>query len=154
MKILLSLTLLLASGLAAATPDFRDARDFDLDAYRGDVVYLDFWASWCVPCRLSFPWLIDMQESHEKDGLRVIAVNVDSDRGDADSFLHGQATNFPIVLDPNGEIAQQYQIQGMPSSVLIGRDGKILQTHTGFRQQDKPHLEAALKAALHSGDPR
>jgi thiol-disulfide isomerase/thioredoxin len=108
------------------------ADGLDLSAYRGKVVYLDFWASWCTPCRLSFPWMNDLQQSYEHSGLVVIGVNVDHDRALADEFLHSSSPAFKIVYDPNGDIAGKYDFKDMPTSVLIGRDGRVHFTHNGF----------------------
>ena len=108
------------------------AADLDLSAYRGKVVYLDFWASWCTPCRLSFPWMNEIQQSYGRDGLVVIGINVDHDRALADAFLRASAPGFKIVYDPSGAIASQYNFRDMPTSVLIGRDGKVHFTHDGF----------------------
>ena len=108
------------------------ADSLDLAAYRGKVVYLDFWASWCNPCRASFPWMNQMQSSLGTKGLVVIAVNVDHDRELADEFLQSNGADFKVVYDPDGQIARQYNFKDMPTSILIGRDGKIRSVHIGF----------------------
>jgi thiol-disulfide isomerase/thioredoxin len=108
------------------------ADGLDLSAYKGKVVYLDFWASWCTPCRVSFPWMNEIQETYGRKGLVVIGVNVDRDRGLADEFLQSSSAQFKIVYDPNGKIAGEYNFKDMPTSILIGRDGKIHYTHNGF----------------------
>jgi thiol-disulfide isomerase/thioredoxin len=108
------------------------ADTLDLSAYRGKVVYLDFWASWCNPCRTSFPWMNQMQSSLGHKGLVIIAVNVDHDRELADEFLQSNGADFKVVYDPDGEIARQYNFRDMPTSILIGRDGKIRSVHNGF----------------------
>jgi thiol-disulfide isomerase/thioredoxin len=123
-----SVALLIAS--AARSADQTSA--IDLSAYAGKVVYLDFWASWCAPCRLSFPWLNAMEETLGPKGLVVIGVNVDRDRGPADEFLRENSAHFRIVYDPEGRIARKYDFQGMPTSILIGRDGKMHSMHSGF----------------------
>jgi len=105
----------------------------DLEQYKGKyVVYLDFWASWCIPCRESFPWINKINSEYGEAGLKVIAINLDSNREDADIFLKQQHANFEIVFDPEGKFAQDFDIQGMPSSVLIGRNGKVYSQHIGF----------------------
>jgi len=129
---------LLASAIAAmalGAAHAAAAPALDLSAYKGKVVYLDFWASWCAPCRLSFPWMADLQSSFAQKGLVVIAVDVDHDRAAAERFLQGNFTDFRVVFDPKGEIASKYRISGMPSSVLIGRDGRVRFSHVGFFQQ-------------------
>lgn len=114
----------------------------------GQVIYVDFWASWCAPCRKSFPWMHDMQARYEKQGLRLIAVNLDKDRQLVDQFLQTYPTNFTIAYDPEAKLAKQYGLKGMPSSYLIGRDGSIKMTHVGFSEKDKQRLEQAIKNEL------
>jgi thiol-disulfide isomerase/thioredoxin len=125
-----------------------DGGDFRLDAYRGKVVYLDFWASWCGPCKQSFPWMNAMQAKYADKGLVVVAVNVDVARDDAAKFLKAVPAQFKIAYDPTGQVAQQYAIKGMPSSFLIGRDGKVRSMHTGFNAGAREQLERALDDAL------
>jgi cytochrome c biogenesis protein CcmG, thiol:disulfide interchange protein DsbE len=124
------LPLLLLLILPSVSP--AQAEGLDLSAYRGKVIYLDFWASWCTPCRLSFPWMNDLQQSYANDGLVVIAVNVDHDRALADAFLRSNSPGFKVVYDPDGNIAGKYDFKDMPTSVLIGRDGRVHYTHDGF----------------------
>ncbi|MGB8364384.1 MAG: TlpA disulfide reductase family protein [Rhizomicrobium sp.] len=104
----------------------------NLSAYKGKVVYLDFWASWCIPCRLSFPWMNDLQNTLGNRGFVVVAVDVDHDRELADEFLQANDAQFRIVYDPEGAIARKYNFRDMPTSILIGRDGKIRSVHNGF----------------------
>jgi cytochrome c biogenesis protein CcmG/thiol:disulfide interchange protein DsbE len=108
----------------------------ELDALRGKVVYLDFWASWCVPCRQSFPWMQTIETTYESKGFTVIAVNLDHDRADADAFLKQFQPDFQVRFDPEGRLAQQFNVRGMPTSVLIDRHGAVRFTHIGFRPQD------------------
>ncbi|MGB5397846.1 MAG: TlpA disulfide reductase family protein [Gammaproteobacteria bacterium] len=122
--------------------------ELDLASLRGKVVYLDFWASWCKPCQKSFPWMRELKSAYESRGLEVVAVNLDKDRALADSFLKQLDVNFVVAFDGSGSTASDYQLKGMPSSYLIGRDGKIYATHVGFRDQDKQKLEAAIQKLL------
>lgn len=123
-----------------------------LEALRGKVVLLDFWASWCTPCRLSLPWMSAMQARHGAAGLRVVAVNVDRQRAAADAFLRAMQPQMGapllIAFDPAGETPERYGAKAMPTSVLIGADQRVLLRHAGFRDDDKPALEAAIAAAL------
>lgn len=137
-----------ATGVLAAQPA-GTAGQLDLAAYRGKVVYLDFWASWCGPCRQSFPWMNRMHHQYGKDGLVVLAVNMDQVRGDADGFLKKFPADFAIHFDPAGQLAQSFKVRGMPTSVLLDRDGKTLLVHEGFRSKDPPELEASIRKALH-----
>ena len=120
----------------------------DLRALQGQVVYLDFWASWCKPCLKSFPWMKEMKSTYANQGLEIVAVNLDKDRKLADKFLKKIQVNFPVAFDPDGVTATQYKLLGMPSSFLIGRDGKLHTSHIGFREKDKPKIEAAIRQLL------
>jgi thiol-disulfide isomerase/thioredoxin len=119
-----------------------------LDSYKGKVVYLDFWASWCGPCRKSFPWMNDIYRANERKGLVIIAVNLDQERTLADKFIAEWQPDFSIFFDPNGTLASQFQVKGMPSAVIIGRDGKIRYTHTGFHQDKLEQYEQELLELL------
>jgi cytochrome c biogenesis protein CcmG/thiol:disulfide interchange protein DsbE len=120
----------------------------DLTGLRGRVVYLDFWASWCGPCRQSFPWMETMKSTYEGQGLRIVAVNLDRDRADADKFLNQFHPTFDVRFDPKGELAEFYKVQGMPSSVLIDRQGVARFTHVGFRPIDGAMYEAQVRELL------
>lgn len=122
--------------------------EVNLEELRGKVVYLDFWASWCKPCVKSFPWMAKMKTAYQDQGLEIVAVNLDTDRKMADAFLKKVEVNFIIAYDPDGDTASQYKLRGMPSSFLIGRDGKLYATHIGFRDKDKPKIEQAIKQLL------
>lgn len=122
--------------------------EVNLESFRGKVVYLDFWASWCKPCVKSFPWMVKMKTAYQDQGLEIVAVNLDTDRKMADDFLKRVEVNFEIAYDPDGDTANQYKLRGMPSSFLIGRDGKLYATHIGFRDKDKPKIEQAIKQLL------
>lgn len=123
-----------------------------LAAYRGRWVWLDFWASWCGPCRQSFPWMNALQARHATAGLQVLAVNLDRDRADADRFLAQQPAGFAVAFDPSGSVARRYALRGMPSSVLIGPDGRVRWTHQGFRAVDQAGLAQRIADAL-GGSP-
>jgi cytochrome c biogenesis protein CcmG/thiol:disulfide interchange protein DsbE len=120
----------------------------DLHDYHGRVVYLDFWASWCGPCRQSFPWMQLMKNSYQDRGLTVIAVNLDKSRAEADKFLSHFNPTFEVRFDPNGGLAEGYKVHAMPSSVLIDRHGVVRSTHEGFRPVDEPAFEAQVRELL------
>jgi cytochrome c biogenesis protein CcmG/thiol:disulfide interchange protein DsbE len=136
------ITCLLVFGAAHAEPPL------DLDGFRGRVVYLDFWASWCAPCRQSFPWMQAMKDAYEHQGLAVVAVNLDRNRGDADAFLAQFHPNFDVRFDPQGKAAAGFKIHGMPTSVIIDRHGVVRFTHIGFRPVDQVAYEAQLREIL------
>src|SRR4051812_13390131 len=107
-RAVLGLFVLLAGACASASAS--PAPGLDLDRYRGKVVVVDFWASWCKPCRQSIPWLNEMRSRHAKDGLVVIGVNVDAERADAERFLRAVPIDFEVVFDPDGELAQRFKV--------------------------------------------
>ena len=124
------------------------AADLDLNAYRGKVVYLDFWASWCGPCKQSFPWMENLKDTYGRQGLAVIAVNLDMDRADADKFLERFRPTFEVRFDPKGELAALYKVRAMPSSVLIDRHGVARFTHEGYRPVDGAAYETQVQELL------
>jgi len=138
------------ASLASASP--AAAEDFSLAAYKGKVVYLDFWASWCTPCKLSFPWMNDLARSYAQKGLVVIAVNVDHDRAAASAFLHDTPASFPVIYDPDGKIAERFNVKDMPTSVLIGRDGTVHYVHQGFTPSQEGDYAGHVLALL-AGTP-
>ncbi|OED44233.1 hypothetical protein AB833_01920 [Chromatiales bacterium (ex Bugula neritina AB1)] len=123
-----------------------DAR-FDLDSYKGKVVYVDFWASWCTPCRASFPFMQSLAEEYG-DSLQIVAINVDKNRADADRFLERFNINFDIVYDSEGVLAQSFEVKGMPTSYLYNREGQLISYHIGFRNKDIGELESAIARTI------
>ncbi|MFZ6844642.1 TlpA family protein disulfide reductase [Undibacterium sp. RuTC16W] len=119
-----------------------------LSDFKGKLVYLDFWASWCGPCKKSFPWMNAMQSKYESQGFKIIAVNVDTDIGDWKNFLATVPANFDIALDPKGITAKLFDIKGMPTSILIGRDGKVIAQHSGFNDETRNRIEKEIQLQL------
>jgi cytochrome c biogenesis protein CcmG/thiol:disulfide interchange protein DsbE len=119
-----------------------------LAALRGKVVYIDFWASWCAPCKLSFPFMNDLQARYQSKGFEVVAVNLDARREAADRFLAQIPARFQVAFDAKGDSARRFEVKAMPSSFLVGRDGRLLATHRGFRDEDRQGLEARIVSAL------
>jgi thiol-disulfide isomerase/thioredoxin len=119
-----------------------------LAAMKGKVVYVDFWASWCKPCKQSFPFLNELQAKYQARGLQVVGVNVDAKREDATGFLAETPAQFAIGFDAKGEHARRFDVKSMPSSVIVGRDGKVLAVHRGFKAEDRAELERLVAAAL------
>ena len=121
---------------------------FDLTDYKGKVVLLDFWASWCVPCRRSFPWMNGMQEKYGDDGLVIIGVNMDSDPADRNEFLQEYPAQFTIINDPDGELARAHDVIAMPSSYIFDRDGVLVTRHMGFKVKRQDEYEDILVESL------
>ena len=150
--IFLLLTFLISpAALASKAPVFDlpgDSGPVSLQQYRNQVVYIDFWASWCVPCRYSFPWMNEMQERYGEDGLKVIGINVDKDKAMAQKFLELVPASFDIAYDPEGEVADLYSLKVMPSSYLIDRDGNLVHAHKGFKTSDGSRMEDMIRKLL------
>jgi len=125
-------------------PDGR----LDPTAFEGKVVYLDFWASWCKPCRASFAWMEDMHERYQEYGLVVVAINLDHAPDDAQHFLDKMKPTFAIKRDVNARMARAYDLEGMPSSYLYDRSGTLYRTHVGFRDRDQVTLESDIRKLL------
>ncbi|MEP6996748.1 MAG: TlpA disulfide reductase family protein [Betaproteobacteria bacterium] len=139
----------LATGVGDPAPAFtlRDANGgtVALDALRGHVVYVDFWASWCGPCRRSFPWMNDMQRRYGGKGLTIVAINVDKNPADAARFLERYPAQFAIAYDRDGTTPLAYGVQGMPSSYLVDTRGKVVQVEQGFHDERKDALEQRIQ---------
>ncbi|MEO6929768.1 MAG: TlpA disulfide reductase family protein [Casimicrobiaceae bacterium] len=148
----LSVPFAMALTVGAPAPGFalpdRDAQTVSLAALRGHVVYVDFWASWCGPCRKSFPWMNAMQQKYGAQGLRIVAVNVDKRRSDADKFLAQVPAQFTTVFDASGTAPAAYAVQAMPSSVLVDAAGNVSLVEEGFRDERRDELEARIRALL------
>ena len=142
-----------ASAAEAEAPASRivPAAEFHLADYAGRVVLLDFWASWCKPCRKSIPWLAEMQRHHGPRGLTVVAVNLDKDIAAAKGLLKGLGGQMVVVADPDGILAEQFQLQGMPSSFHFDREGRQAGSHVGFLPEEAPAREAEIVKLLESG---
>jgi thiol-disulfide isomerase/thioredoxin len=119
-----------------------------LEALRGKVVLVDFWASWCAPCRQSFPWMSAISEREAASGLVVVAINLDKDRELADAFLREFSPPFIVAFDPAGKTAEAYDVTAMPSSYLVGRDGHLLYSHAGFDLRDAETIEHRIQEAV------
>ena len=132
---------------AFALPD-ADAKTVSLATLHGHVVYVDFWASWCGPCRKSFPWMNAMQQKYAAQGFKVVAVNVDKRRADADKFLAQVPARFTTVFDASGATPAAYDVKAMPSSVLVDADGNVMLVEEGFRDERRDELEARIRALL------
>lgn len=119
-----------------------------LSSLRGKLVYVDFWASWCRPCKKSFPWMIGMKEKFKDMPFEIVAINLDTDKNLAEQFIKSQAINFPVAFDPEAKVAEMYGVEGMPSSYLVDPQGRLRIRYTGFWNKSKNEKEAAIKDLL------
>lgn len=158
-----ALGVLLTAGLGACAlgggvkpgESFPDLAAFKLEgklpeATKGKVVLVDFWASWCEPCKQSFPVMEELHKRYAERGLVIIAVNVDENRPDMEAFLKKNIATFVVVRDANQKLVEKTGIATMPSSFLMDRDGKVRFVHTGFRGAEtkkkyQEELELLLK---------
>lgn len=127
--------------------DLNSDAVIDLSVNSDKYRYIDFWASWCGPCRASFPFMNELQEKFA-DKLDIIAISVDDNKSDALSFLKKTPAEFVTALDSSGACPSKYQVTAMPSSFLIAPDGKIVLSHRGFRKNDAKKLHDAIAAKL------
>lgn len=125
-----------------------DSAVYDTSQFRGKVVYMDFWASWCVPCAKSFPFMNQLNNKLKEKGLQLIAVNLDENPDDAKAFLEKYPVDFTLAADRDGECARKFEVKAMPSSYLIDRDGKIRHAHLGFRPSEANELVKLVQQLL------
>jgi len=138
----------IAANSTNQAPDFKlegQQKQIELSNYHGTIVYVDFWASWCQPCRNSFTWMNKMQSLYGSAGFKVIAINLDELRTQADKFLQQIPANFDVAFDPQGNTAAAYNVKAMPSSYLIDKNGNIVYANPGFRGNDEDQLEAKIR---------
>jgi thiol-disulfide isomerase/thioredoxin len=119
-----------------------------MEQHKGKVVYVDFWASWCVPCRKSFPWMNAMQVKYQDQGLVVLSINLDAQATLAEKFLTETPANFDIIYDAKGKLAKKFQLKGMPSSYLFNRQGKLISAHSGFNGKKQLIYQQEIEQAL------
>jgi cytochrome c biogenesis protein CcmG, thiol:disulfide interchange protein DsbE len=156
--LLLLLTLPAPFGFAAGAreehplaPDFTlptTTGTVSLHDFRGKVVYVDFWASWCMPCRESFPWMSVMRDQYSAQGLVILSVNLDKKRDAADAFLERFPASFIVALDPAGKTAEAFHVEAMPTSFIVSRTGRIVYAHEGFELSKASTVEDHIKEAL------
>ena len=156
--LVLALNLLLASnalcvGEGELAPDFvlpvlGGETTKSLSASHGKVRYLDFWASWCPPCRVSIPEIVALQRELGGSGFEVIGINVDERIDDALKFLERHPMNYDVVSDPRGATAAAYDLRGMPTSFVLDPEGRVTLVHVGFRRGDMKAIRAHIVALL------
>jgi len=156
----LAVALLVASTASALTPgdappaiDMPDqaGKKVDLNELKGKVVLVDFWASWCGPCKQEMPVLEQLHKKYAKQGLVIVGINIDNNAKKMNNFLRGTPVTFRIVQDRKLAVAAKYEPETMPSSYFIARDGKIRYVHEGFRKKDAAELEERIKRLLAEG---
>lgn len=133
-------------------PDFtlksRSGENIRLSELRGQVVMVNFWASWCGPCRQEMPLLDDLYEQYQDYGFELLGVNVDENTADAEALLARIPVSFPILFDPQGSLSKAWAVDAMPSTVLIDRDGMVRYLHRGYRSGEEKIYAEKLRALV------
>lgn len=124
----------------------------DFAAFRGKVVYLDFWATWCPPCRKSMPALNKLRNDLIDSGFEIVAINVDEHQVDAEHYLEKYPVDYINIFDPGAECPKKFQLQGMPTAYLIDQKGVIQDVHVGFRQGDIKTIRTKVLDLLEQGN--
>lgn len=131
----------LAAGASEPAPDFelplRGGGSVKLSALRGQVVMINFWASWCAPCRQEFPILDEMYRKYQPMGFTLVGVNVESETGDAERFLASMPVSFPVAFDSENSVSGQYGVSAMPTTLLVDRKGNVRWLHRAYKPGDE-----------------
>jgi thiol-disulfide isomerase/thioredoxin len=132
-----------------------DGKDFKLSELKGNVVVLDFWATWCPPCRKSLPHIqaISQDKDLAAKGLKVFAVNAREDAAKVTKFLKDNKYSFVVPMDAAGKTMQTYLVRGIPTTVIVGADGKIAKVFIGFGDNSAKAMDEAIKGALAQAKP-
>lgn len=120
----------------------------NLDSYRGKVVFLNFWATWCPPCREEMPSMQVLYDELADDGLEILAVNVLEDEATVSAFVEENGFTYPVMLDRQGRVAMRYAVRAYPTTYLLDRDGKVIAVRTGFHEWDSPEMIEAFRSIL------
>jgi peroxiredoxin len=130
-----------AGGSSMPAPDFalpaRDGGELRLSELRGQVVMINFWATWCGPCRQEMPLLEQIHEKYEPLGFTMLGVNVEQDSAAAREWLKNIPVSFPILFDTKSAVSASFGVEAMPSSVLIDREGRVRHVHRGYKPGDE-----------------
>ena len=141
-----------AEAISGSAPDFtlksKSGKNIKLSEYRGQVVLLNFWASWCGPCRQEMPLLSKMQNKYGKLGFTILGVNVEEDSSPAKNYLKGLNITFPILFDTENKASKAYDVSAMPSTVMIDRNGKMRFLHKGYKPGDEAQYAKWAKKLL------
>lgn len=154
---ILLLTMLSAAGMAQElAPDFsgieiHSDQTIRLSDYRGKIVFVDFWASWCPPCLVSLPAYEKMRKEIGTEQFEIIAINVDEDTQNGIEFLEDHPVSYPMLADPEGDIGIPYGVRSLPVSFLLDRRGRIVQSYRNFKLGDEVTLKQEIEALLKEG---
>jgi thiol-disulfide isomerase/thioredoxin len=125
-----------------------DGKSVNLAQYRGQVVMINFWASWCAPCRQEMPLLEQMHRKYKPMGFTMLGVNVEPDSAKAVDWLKATPVSFPILFDTTSEVSKLYSVQGMPNTVIVDRKGNLRWLHRGYKPGDENQYLDQIRALL------
>lgn len=149
---LLTASVVAAGTLSGPAPGFtlesRDGESVSLASLEGEVVMVNFWATWCGPCRQEMPHLEALYQRYRDLGFTLLGVNVEEDPSGAEKFLAETSVSFPILFDPGNDVSELYDVVAMPSTVLIGRDGSLRYIHHGYQPGYENEYQAQVRALL------
>lgn len=126
----------------------RSGHDVSLAQYKGNVVMLNFWASWCGPCRQEMPLLENIYQKYNKLGFVLLGVNVEPDSNAANDWLKATPVSFPILYDKESKVSRLYDVEGMPSTVIIDRTGRVRVLHRGYKPGDENEYLDSIRALV------
>lgn len=137
---------------AVPAPQFtlpsRAGGEVSLEDLKGQVVMINFWASWCGPCRQEFPALDQIYAKYKPMGFTLVAINVESEKADAEKFLSATPASFPILFDPDNTVSGKYGVSAMPTTVLVDRQGRVRWQHRAYKPGDEAKYIEQIRAAL------
>jgi len=138
-----------AASLKGQAPNFTlkslGGKNLKLSEMAGNVVLINFWASWCGPCREEMPLLNDLHKKYEPLGFTVLGVNVEEDARNARGFLKNFPVDFPVVLDNKNQVSKKYNVIAMPTTVVVDRDGNMRFLHKGYKPGDEEKYRKMVK---------
>ena len=138
-----------AEAINVPAPDFtlesRSGENLRLEDHHGEVVMLNFWASWCGPCRQEMPLMDELYSQYKDLGFTILAVNVDENRDEALRFLDKVPVNYPILYDPESSVSELYEVQAMPTTVMIDRNGNARYLHYGYQPGYEDEYEQQIR---------
>ncbi len=141
-----------ASDKKVTAPDFtlksKSGENIRLSDFRGQVVLLNFWASWCGPCRQEMPILNDIHNKYSALGFTVLGVNVDAESEKAINYLKDTPVDFPVLYDPESKVSELYSVSAMPSTAIIDRDGNVRMVHPGYKTGDENKYKDIIKSLM------
>jgi len=152
LSVVLFATLSHAKDISGKAPDFtlksNSGKNLQLSDFRGQIVLINFWATWCGPCRQEMPKLNEIHKRYQRAGVTVLGVNVEDDSNLADDFLSKNPVDFPILYDTTSKVSELYKVDAMPYTVLVDADGEMFYLHRGYKAGDEKAYTRRIKSGL------